>query len=254
MTFSLNKHKFIFKKIIAKALITVFIWGLFCSLITTVNANNSEQRIFTDTVFTFTLDNTEYRLYGLTAPILYKDEISSKINALISKTNLTYPALSKNKYAVTYTTPKDKANQPFLHKELLKNGLAVLNQNGLGHPDIASLTALEDEARNKKIGLWQDPTFFVLDHHKSCVSCFGIISGKVINITEKKETTFINFGDDWKTDFTLMVSKDIWEDHYKSKIQMSDTIETRGFIEHYYGPMIKIEHKNLIKKGSDNRP
>ncbi len=70
---------------------------------------------------------------------------------------------------------------------------------------------------------------------------FQIVRDKVVSLTERKDFTFINFGMDWKEDFTIMIPKGLWKKIDKTKFEAGKTIQVRGFTENYYGPMIKLE-------------
>jgi hypothetical protein len=62
----------------------------------------------------------------------------------------------------------------------------------------------------------------------------------------KDKYAYVNFGDDWKKDFTLMIPIDIWEGLSQDTRYMLTTptikVLARGTLSSYYGPMIKIKH------------
>ena len=67
---------------------------------------------------------------------------------------------------------------------------------------------------------------------------------KVLNVAARSGRLFLNFGDDWRTDFTAVVPKNLLTaapgEAEKLQSLKGHTIRVRGWIERRYGPSIEI--------------
>ncbi|WP_317684246.1 hypothetical protein [Terasakiella sp. A23] len=80
---------------------------------------------------------------------------------------------------------------------------------------------------------------------------FGIVQGLVIDVAHIKGTTYLNFGQNWRTDFTVKISK---RDHHIFKSYGFDLptlkgteIRIRGWVSKQNGPMIEANHPSQIE-------
>ncbi len=80
---------------------------------------------------------------------------------------------------------------------------------------------------------------------------FGIIQGLVIDVTHVKGTTYLNFGPNWRTDFTVKITK---SNHYIFKSYGFDLpslkgkeMRIRGWVSERNGPMIEANHPSQIE-------
>ena len=75
-------------------------------------------------------------------------------------------------------------------------------------------------------------------------SQFHIVAGKVKNVSRTKTAVYLNFGDDWKTDFTARIGKSVLSKNaaWASKLEamQGHEIAVRGWIERRNGPMIDV--------------
>lgn len=75
---------------------------------------------------------------------------------------------------------------------------------------------------------------------------FTIVRGTVTNMRKTRNGISLNFGDDWKRDFTaylsVSVSKELEDRHDKNFNLVGQRIQMRGFMDLYYGPAMRIDH------------
>ena len=73
---------------------------------------------------------------------------------------------------------------------------------------------------------------------------FQIVEGRVANVSRTKSTVYLNFGKDWKTDFTIRVGKAVLSANAAWSAGLEGlegkTIAVRGWIERRNGPLIDI--------------
>lgn len=123
--------------------------------------------------------------------------------------------------------------------ELLSKGAAQLAPE-LATPGSAQRRA-EDEARRPPRGLWQMDCCKLLPvaQAEGAIGSWRVISGRVVSVTPRRDLVFINFGSDWKTDFTLLLPARLAKS-LQAETWTGKNIEARGMVERYYGPAIKI--------------
>ena len=110
----------------------------------------------------------------------------------------------------------------------------------------------EETAIREKIGLWKDPQYQVwtsallTNNLPSLKHDFIVACGMVTQVKEIKNKIFINFGEDWQTDVTVvlaaMQSKETYLDYFKAF--EGKTVIFRGWLEEYKGPYIPIYHSS----------
>jgi len=137
---------------------------------------------------------------------------------------------------------------------LLQEGLAavyVLEDQ----PIYASeMLALEAEARAQHKGIWQKEVPVLspkaaeenLNHYKNR---FVLLEGTVAAVSPRKEQTYINFGDDWKTDTTAIIRKRQLRlfKTLNPESLVGKTIRIRGWMGEYYGPFIELYDPSQVE-------
>ena len=140
-----------------------------------------------------------------------------------------------------------------------------------GHRACArALQQFEHQARAARAGLWRWGKFaIILADNISALSKrrggFQLVEGKVHSVGQTRQWTFLNFGADWRSDFTVAVragdrarfrGSDVPLDQLAGK-----TLRMRGWIERWNGPVIKATHPEQItiveepgSPASGNRP
>ena len=126
--------------------------------------------------------------------------------------------------------------------------------------DATCLTALiqaEAEARLARRGLWSDDRFPVHDAAETkrllrLTGRFAIVEGTVRTAARTKETTYINFGDDWRQDFTASLPTAVVDRAGAEAAQRigglaARRIRVRGWIERRNGPMIVLSTLDEIE-------
>jgi hypothetical protein len=83
-----------------------------------------------------------------------------------------------------------------------------------------------------------------------------IVEGKVESVATKNNRTYINFGKDWRTDFTVSIKSGDKRDFSKRGINPLDWggkhIRVRGWLDEYNGPYIQINHPESVEILSKN--
>lgn len=145
------------------------------------------------------------------------------------------------------------ADGGWLQSEMIKRGWAWVYSTGNFTYGALALYGLEDEARRQGHGLWTFTSYRLKDAAKlnNNVGRFEIVEGKVMGVATVKNVTYINFGDDWRKDFTLKMDWRARKLFEKAGISVESLagkrVQVRGWISWYAGPMIELTHPAQIR-------
>ena len=110
------------------------------------------------------------------------------------------------------------------------------------------MLALEDKARTSKSGLWDMAHFKMLSpaQAEQHIGSYQIVEGTVQNASMHKNKLYLNFGDNWREDFTVSVSAFDLRSFTRRNIDPQSwngkRIRVRGWLESYNGPYMEINH------------
>ncbi|PLW78107.1 thermonuclease family protein [Cohaesibacter celericrescens] len=144
---------------------------------------------------------------------------------------------------------QDESQTTLLQEALLNDGLARVDPQSVSAACADRLLAIENQARDAEKGIWRIPRYQAKDATKldlsNIVSRYQIIHGTVKSISRNKDrTSYLNFGRNWQSDFTVSLSKKslaTWEEKNKSLDELSQAhIYVRGWVEDRGGPLIRV--------------
>ncbi len=147
----------------------------------------------------------------------------------------------------------------WLQKELLRSGFARLAvEVSRAHEEFWQA---EDEARRKRLGLWRHPAFKVRCAHevRFYETGYEIIQGQVKDVAQVRNIIYLNFGDDWREDFTVRVlvkrgGNEAELSYEVLKNLEGHQIEVRGWLFAAGGPMIEATFPGQIRLTSRMTP
>ena len=141
----------------------------------------------------------------------------------------------------------------WLQGKLLERGLARVYSFADNRVRIAAMLALERKARAEKRGIWAHPFYRVLDVDGAAghLSRFALVTGRVQKALVVKGRGYLNFGDDWRTDFTIAISpkaRRVFErDGIDIRAYADKHVRVRGWVKRFNGPMIEVTHPEQIE-------
>lgn len=103
--------------------------------------------------------------------------------------------------------------------------------------------------------MWKDTAFRIRTPETagSDTGKFVFVSGRITDVAETYSRTYLNFGEDWKTDFTISIDKSMARDMKESGIELmplkNRMVRVRGWLEDWNGPHIKLytpEHLEIL--------
>ncbi len=117
----------------------------------------------------------------------------------------------------------------------------------------AEMLALEAGARAARRGIWDHRFYRVLDQAETArhVDTFQLVEGRVLNTAVVRRRGYLNFGPDWRSDFTISISPGSMR-RFKSagpglERYKDMRVRVRGWLKSYNGPMIEATHPEQIE-------
>ena len=141
-----------------------------------------------------------------------------------------------------------------LGEELLRQGLALtLFMGPCGRSVESAYRKVEREAFRAGRGLWslQDPTGVSHEEAGRYIGCMMTVTGKVVRVHEGPKAFHLNFGRDFRTDFTAVIfRKDLPRLIREGLAPVTGFrgrfVEVTGYIKDFNGPEIVVESADQL--------
>ena len=140
--------------------------------------------------------------------------------------------------------------------EMLRQGMARVYSFPDNRAVVGDMLALERGARDARRGIWGHPFYALRDAADTAAvarlaGTFQIIRGRVLNAQRVKSRVYLNFGDNWRDDFTVTIPSQARRMFAKTGIDPlsfeGKTVRVRGWLKKYNGPMIEASHPEQIE-------
>lgn len=149
---------------------------------------------------------------------------------------------------------------------LLRNGLARVRTT-LTYRDLAKeMLTIENTAREVSLestdnqnkeelpySLWKNPEYQIHTPETALKAQhrYQVIEGKIKKVATVKNVIYLNFGDNWRTDFTVTLdskARRLFSREGLSPLEwQGKTIRVRGWLDEYNGPYITLDHPERIE-------
>lgn len=156
-------------------------------------------------------------------------------------------------HAYVVAPDADGTSRLWVQGELLRQAAARVSTTLDTRRLAAEMLAIEAEARADGRGIWALRYYRVLnsDEAASGIGSFSLVQGRVEEVSIVGSRTFLNFGDDWRSDFTVSLDARARRLFKASGLEpqalAGKVVRVRGWIESYNGPMIEITHPEEIE-------
>jgi endonuclease YncB( thermonuclease family) len=148
----------------------------------------------------------------------------------------------------------ERADGLWLQGALLERGLVQVRTTPDEVARAAAMLALEQAARAAGRGLWRQPAFRPrqADQLADAIGSFQIVQGRILRVAPTEDYIYLNFGRDWRSDFTLRVRRaELDADFQRSPVDVltlaGRRVEVRGFVLDAGGPLIELSHPEQIQ-------
>jgi len=136
---------------------------------------------------------------------------------------------------------------------MLQTGMARVYTFPDNRARAAEMYALEAEARAARRGIWTHPYYAVRtpDALTKDIGTFQVIEGQVLDAARVRERVFLNFGPNWRTDFTITIPTKALARFRTTGLDppalKGRTVRVRGWLKRENGPMIEATHPEQIE-------
>ncbi len=118
---------------------------------------------------------------------------------------------------------------------------------------VPEMLAAERRARVARRGIWGDPFYAIRTPTNAArhVGTFQVVQGRVLDVARVKSRVYLNFGPDWRTDFTVTLdarARRLFKKAGIDPLTLKDrSIRVRGWLKRRNGPAIKATHPEQIE-------
>lgn len=143
----------------------------------------------------------------------------------------------------------------FVNAELVKRGYAYAYTwpPNVKHADL--FVRLQQEARKAGRGLWRaKPLTQAIDHHEAqeYIGQYMTVKGKVLSTYDSGKAVYLNFGPDYRTDFTVVIFRAYLPNFTVQGVDpvssyRGKAIKATGTIREYNGPEVIIRDPSQIE-------
>jgi len=144
---------------------------------------------------------------------------------------------------------KQGATRLWLQAELVRRGRALVSSSQGNHACALQLRAIEQQARQSATGYWGENIFRIRKAWKAgdvlkYRQSFQIVAGRVRRVSRVKSRIYLNFGANWKKDFTVVIERRVqqamkWNAEDYDKLE-NKQVRVRGWIDEKNGPIIRL--------------
>ena len=216
---------------------------------------------------TLVLDNgKQVRLVGLQAPKLplgrpnfptwpLAAEAKTALARLALDRRLTlhYGGREVDRHGRLLAHLADAGTGDWIQGAMLAKGMARVYTFADNRGAVPAMLALEQAARAARRGIW-GLRFYAVRTPETVgrdIGSFQIVEGVVHAVAERKNTTFVNFAADWKTDFTIVVRGADRKAFRDAGFSLADLagkrVRVRGWVKSWNGPTIEATHPEQIE-------
>ncbi len=145
-----------------------------------------------------------------------------------------------------------------LQEEMVAVGAARVSPMSEEFELIDKLLVVEEKVRRAHLGLWDGPYYQPYDVVRATrgIGKFSLVEGVVKKAVSTRSRFYLNFGDDYKIDFTVSAKASLYKRWVKAGYDLSRhegrKIRVRGFITRINGPMIELNSSRQIEALSDS--
>ena len=201
------------------------------------------------------VDGRSIRLAGIRVPAKVAGQAQALLAELVADRALrlgTSPA-PFDRYG-DLVAQVERADGLWLQGALLERGLAQVRTRPDEVARAAAMLGLEQAARAAGRGLWRQPGLAArpADQLADAIGSFQIVQGRVLRVAPTEDYVYLNFGQDWRSDFTLRLRRaELDASFARSPVDVlalaGRRVEVRGFVLNAGGPLIELSHPEQIQ-------
>ncbi len=211
-------------------------------------------------------DGETVRLAGIDVPRPARGETASEAGILATEARQALAALVHDRRVglAVGDTPRDRHGRlrghlarsddgTWIQGALLAAGLVRVHSVVDDRAAIPEMLAIEHRARAARLGIWSQPRYRVrtADEADGGLHSFQLVEGRVRAAAVVRGRGYLNFGDDWREDFTVSIGPRDRRRFEAAGIVIEDyegrMVRVRGWVDSFNGPMIEATHPEQIE-------
>ncbi len=205
----------------------------------------------------------EYHLADIIAPSAftlhadaepYFDEARAKLGDLLDSARVDVDnAAAKTRWGALVVHARLNGGALTLQERLVAAGAARVAPQTDDLALIDRLLALEAQARARRSGLWALEGFRVFNAGaaEDAIGAYHLIEGQVVRATLARGRFYLNFGEDYKTDFTASAASALYRRWVKQEFDLAALegarVRIRGFVQAINGPSVDLTHRRQVE-------
>lgn len=209
----------------------------------------------------------EVRLAGIAAPdtepsaALAREALQGLIDAAGSDLRIEEAGPGRNRHGVLIAELTGPVGS--LQDRMVAEGWAMVESHGDHTGPTSQRLALEARAREAGLGAWAHHDLQVHGVDPNALAPFldsvQIVEGRVISTGSARDgRIYLNFGTDWRSDFTVQVMRRDQRGFEEEGIDLSGlegaVVRVRGWLYEENGPMIWLDHPQALEMLDAPRP
>lgn len=141
----------------------------------------------------------------------------------------------------------------WIQGEMLGLGLARVYSFPDNRAVVDQMLAREQAARDLDLGIWRHPFYDIrtVDNADDVTGRFELVQGTVLDAVDRGSRFYVNYGDDWRTDFTLVIqgkARRLFREAGFDPLSLTGRlVRARGWLKSFNGPMIAVTHPEQIE-------
>jgi micrococcal nuclease len=134
---------------------------------------------------------------------------------------------------------------------MLKRGMARVYSFPDNRTRVADMLEMETRARAQGRGIWGLDYYAVIPPENAgrAIGTFQVVEGRVVDAAKVKGRTYLNFGADWRTNFTVTIPPGTAK-IFRALAPLTlkgRRVRVRGWLKSYNGPSIEATHPEQIE-------
>jgi endonuclease YncB( thermonuclease family) len=142
----------------------------------------------------------------------------------------------------------------WIQGEMIRRGLARVASAADNRVGVTELLAREEQARQAGRGIWRDRFYAVRDADEAgrYAGSFQIVEGEVADTALVEGQLFVNFGEDWRSAFSLRLAPEALRLFRAEGIAVASLkgarLRVRGWVRGSERPIIDVTHPEQIER------
>ncbi len=138
----------------------------------------------------------------------------------------------------------------WLQDDLVRSGAALVMPRRDSEACAVELLEAEEAARLAQLGVWASPFILPADAVEGAVGRHAIVEGTITDTFVRSEGAFLDFGEDWRTDFSVFIARG---DMKRFGALLDDVralqgrrVRVRGFVGERAGPQMRLSSPHAL--------